>query len=381
MDFALLPPEVNSIRMYTGPGSGALVAAADSWDTLAAELSSTAEAYGSILTNLAAMNWHGPAAEAMAATSAPYVGWLYATAEQTKQTAIQARAAVAAFEQAYAMTVPPPAVAANRVQLSALIATNFFGQNTAAIAATEAEYAEMWEQDAAAMYGYATGSAAATQLTPFSAPQPTANHEGLAAQSAAVSHASTAQVIQDPLSEILTYLSNLLSSLIPGFPPIFPENFTLLDEILAVYATASAMQDIQAMISGIIGTEDVLGVLPDNPNDLVPSSLGAGAAIFSAANPGSAMSGAGARGAVLASVGRAGTIGQLSVPASWAAPSTRTVAALSPAGLTTLPGTDIAEPGMAGVPGMAVGQAPRPSGVLPRYGVRLTVMAHPPAAG
>ncbi|BCI90362.1 hypothetical protein NIIDMKKI_55680 [Mycobacterium kansasii] len=85
--------------------------------------------------------------------------------------------------------------------------------------------------------------------------------------------------------------------------------------------------------------------------------------------------------AVLASAGRAGSIGQLSVPASWAAPATRTVSALSPAGLTTIPGTEEAGAGAPGVPGMAVPAQSRASGVLPRYGVRLTVMAHPPAAG
>ena len=53
------------------------------------------------------------------------------------------------------MTVPPPVIAANRTQLMSLTATNFFGQNTPAIAATEAQYSEMWAQDAAAMYGYA----------------------------------------------------------------------------------------------------------------------------------------------------------------------------------------------------------------------------------
>lgn len=138
MDFALLPPEVNSARMYTGPGAGSLLAAAGGWDSLAAELATTAEAYGSVLSGLAALHWRGPAAESMAVTAAPYIGWLYTTAEKTQQTAIQARAAALAFEQAYAMTLPPPVVAANRIQLLALIATNFFGQNTAAIAATEA---------------------------------------------------------------------------------------------------------------------------------------------------------------------------------------------------------------------------------------------------
>ena len=47
------------------------------------------------------------------------------------------------------MTVPPAVVAANRAQLATLVATNVFGQNTPAIAATEAQYAEMWAQDAA----------------------------------------------------------------------------------------------------------------------------------------------------------------------------------------------------------------------------------------
>ncbi|OBA69848.1 hypothetical protein A5641_03090 [Mycobacterium sp. 1554424.7] len=108
MDFAILPPEINSARMYTGPGSGSLLAAAGSWDSLAAELTTTAETYQSVVSGLTTLNWHGPASESMTATATPYIGWLYTTAEQTKQTAMQARAAAAAFEQAFAMTVPPP---------------------------------------------------------------------------------------------------------------------------------------------------------------------------------------------------------------------------------------------------------------------------------
>jgi PPE-repeat protein len=34
------------------------------------------------------------------------------------------------------MTVPPPVVAANRAELMMLVATNFLGQNTPAIAGT-----------------------------------------------------------------------------------------------------------------------------------------------------------------------------------------------------------------------------------------------------
>ena len=35
MDFGALPPEVNSGRMYAGPGSGPMVAAAAGWGELA----------------------------------------------------------------------------------------------------------------------------------------------------------------------------------------------------------------------------------------------------------------------------------------------------------------------------------------------------------
>ncbi|WP_142280753.1 PPE domain-containing protein, partial [Mycobacterium saskatchewanense] len=35
MDFAVLPPEVNSGRMYVGAGAGPLVTAAAAWDAVA----------------------------------------------------------------------------------------------------------------------------------------------------------------------------------------------------------------------------------------------------------------------------------------------------------------------------------------------------------
>ena len=84
----------------------------------------------------------------MGAAAGSYVEWLSATAAQAEETAAQARAAAAGYEAALAMTVPPPVVAANRSLLAALVATNFLGNNTPAIAATEAQYAEMWAQDA-----------------------------------------------------------------------------------------------------------------------------------------------------------------------------------------------------------------------------------------
>ena len=130
MDFALLPPEVNSARMYAGPGSGPMLAAAAAWNALAAELQSTASSYQSAIAGLIAGSWLGPSATTMAAAAAPYVAWMRATATQAEQTASQATAAAAAYEAAFAETVPPPVVAANRSLLTALVATNLFGQNT-----------------------------------------------------------------------------------------------------------------------------------------------------------------------------------------------------------------------------------------------------------
>ncbi|MGB3331973.1 MAG: PPE domain-containing protein, partial [Mycobacterium sp.] len=45
MNFAALPPEVNSGLMYTGAGSGPIRAAATAWKTMAAELESAANNY------------------------------------------------------------------------------------------------------------------------------------------------------------------------------------------------------------------------------------------------------------------------------------------------------------------------------------------------
>ncbi|WP_415858493.1 PPE family protein [Mycobacterium shimoidei] len=199
MDFGVYPPEINSARMYSGPGSGPMVAAATAWDALAVELYSTATNYELVVSELIGTGWRGPASLSMAAAAKPFVAWLHATAAQAEQTAAQAKEAAAAYELAFAMTVPPPVIAANRGLLMTLVATNFFGQNTPAIAATEAIYAEMWIQDAVAMYGYAGSSAAASQLSPFTRPNSTTNQNGVATQYGAVAHATSAlQELADP---------------------------------------------------------------------------------------------------------------------------------------------------------------------------------------
>src|ERR1700742_2734659 len=151
-DFAARPPEINSTRMYAGPGAGPMMAAAAAWNNLAAELNTTASASQSVVSTLTDDEWRGPSAAAMATAVMPYVEWMHSTAAAAQLAADQAMASAAAYEAAFAMTVPPPVIVANRAQLATLVATNILGQNTSAIAATEAHYGEMWAQDAAAMY-------------------------------------------------------------------------------------------------------------------------------------------------------------------------------------------------------------------------------------
>ncbi len=84
MNYAVLPPELNSLRMFTGAGSAPMLAAAVAWDGLAAELGSAASSFGSVTSDLASQAWQGPAAAAMAAAAAPYAGWLSAAAGQIR---------------------------------------------------------------------------------------------------------------------------------------------------------------------------------------------------------------------------------------------------------------------------------------------------------
>jgi PPE-repeat protein len=399
LDFAMLPPEVNSGRMYSGAGSGPMLAAASAWHGLAAELRSTALSYGSVLSALTGEEWHGPASAAMASAAAPYVAWLGTTAEQAEQTAAQGEAAAAAYEAAFAATVPPPVIAANRAQLMALIATNILGQNTPAIAATEAQYAEMWAQDAAAMYGYAASSAVATQLSEFTEPQQTTSPSGLTAQSAAVAQAvaAPAGTQQSMLSQLMSALSTTLQSLSSPASSSSPTT-GILGLLTGSGSGSSALDNFwtewgpDANIWNTIFSSGFY--MPSNTMAPFLSLLGAqtaGNAVGDAA--GQAASGAlgealagpagglgGLGNAISAGLGHAPMIGGLSVPPSWTAPAPLASPLASALGGTPM----VPPPAMAaGMPGMPIGATgAQPYGrAVPQYGFRPTFVARPPAAG
>ena len=240
--FFWFPPEINSTLMFSGAGPGPLLAAASAWTALAADLSGAASSFGSVISGLTSGVWTGSASLSMAAAAAPYVGWLNAAAAQAEAAAAQALAAAAAFETAQAATVPPAAVAANRVRLMTLIATNFLGQNTPAIAMTELEYLEMWAQDVAAMVGYHAGATSvAATLPSFSVPP-----VGLAG-----------------LGDILSWLVSSLSSLLPvgGLGGLAGQLQTVIAGIPAALSSAVSQLPVTSLLS-VAPATSLLSVAP-----------------------------------------------------------------------------------------------------------------------
>jgi PPE-repeat protein len=372
MDFAMLPPEVNSARMYAGPGSGPMLAAATGWDGLAAELQSTASSYRSVIAELSGGPWLGPSSLSMAAAAAPYIEWMTSAAAQAEQTATQAKAAAAAYEAAFAMTVPPPLIAANRSLLMTLIATNIFGQNTAAIAATEADYAAMWAQDAAAMYGYAGSSAAASALTPFTEPPPTTNPAGVVGQAAATGQSilSTGPQMINALPQALSGLASAPAAPSASVMDVFEELLTGLDVPVATTAVGVGATSVSASFTSV-GT-NFRGFLINADRDFAQgkgpyTGYGPGAArlpdwFFGGQGSVGAPSDA-ATASVSAGLGQANTVGRLSVPSAWtvAAPEIRPVAYTlpitgpEPAMATGGSGPLFSNMGLAGAAGGAVG--------------------------
>jgi PPE-repeat protein len=384
MDFGILPPEINSGRMYVGPGSGPMLAAAAAWDGLADDLSSTAMSYQAELDNLTGV-WEGPSSTSMASATAPYVAWMTATAAQAEETANQARAAVAAYESAFLATVPPPVIDANRALLMMLVATNILGQNTPAIAAAETHYMEMWAQDAAAMYSYAGSSAAASQLTSFTEPPQTTNAAAEPLQGAAATQASTSSAanIGTELTQFINSLPTALQNLATGvldsptagsanllsglslpqlfsatLPPGLATDLTNWNTIWSTLTGSFSLQGWTAIPGGpflsfgqayawgqngqsaaafLAGAKPITGALAPLASELASPHL---SGVFGA-------------GPVSGSMGRAALVGAMSVPQGWtqAAPEMgiRTLAAALPADLASVAAPEASMAGQSGM--------------------------------
>jgi len=437
IDFAALPPEFNSARMYAGPGAGPMLAAAAAWNGLAADLSSAASSYGSVVSALTGGPWVGPSSMAMLAAAAPYVAWMGATAEQAELAGAQAQAAAAAYAEAFAMTVPPMVIAANRAQLMMLVATNFFGQNTPAIAANWAHYFEMWAQDAAAMFGYAANSAAATgKVTPFNPAPQTTNLAGLAAQGAAGAQtgAATGTGVRSTLSQLVNLVPHALTSLSsPGSSTSSTKGLSgILGGLLGGSSSGTSAPGFLGSVSGgnllqsdlttysdlpgwfgMFMAESALSPLIQTPMSSALNAAPAAAADTAGAATGAADAAAGTAAADaalgssvagvadlggLAGLGQAASLGGLSVPPSWgwaaAGPASMLggIPAMSPLAAVDsnlgagfgfpflFPPGGLGRTAAAGIGGAIAGGAIAGAAGA-RYLPRLSVVARSPAAG
>ncbi|GFG94968.1 PPE family protein [Mycobacterium timonense] len=388
LDFGALPPEFNSARMYSGPGSASMMAAAWAWNLLAAELNSAATDYDRIVTQLVSEEWMGSASAQMAEAAQPYVTWMRTSAARAEQAATSARAAAGAYETAFAATVPPPLIEANRTLLAQAISTNVLGQNIPLITQLEAQYGEMWAQDAATMYGYAAQTAPTAEVTPFTEPAQTTNPAGQAMQAAAVTRAAGTSAGTDAQSQLLSSTPSALQSL--ASPSSSTASTTPIsdalkqNEFVSLWSQyASPTQNTLAMMYRATGMTTHFQSLG---KALAPAAKAASdGAKAAAALPtvGASLRGlSGGGGAISASLASAAPVGGLSVPPAWSA-ATPAV----PSGASSIPVSrfittpDTSGPGnlLGGMPLAGIGGSS--GGTGPRYGIRPTVMARPPFAG
>src|ERR1700757_2407335 len=405
--------------MYAGPGSGPMMAAATAWDELAAELATAASGYGSVVTELTDAPWLGPSSRAMIAAVTPYVSWLSTTAGQAEDTANQARAAAAAYETAFMGTVPPTEIAANRVLLAQLIATNFLGINTPAIMATEALYMEMWAQDAATMYAYAAAATLASTLAPFPSAPKTTNENAVANQ-ALVDAQNSATPAGNAAQNVAAVTPQLTSATTAPAAPVTPATTapslgpigTLIYNTLHDFFTmglptptnnwiglapgqytAIIKQTLQAYFGvGIANFGWGIGQQTFNPPGLLGTTAGTAGAFpppphLAALGAGGWTGPAPAVPAATASLSSATKIGGLSVPQSWA-----NAAGAEEQDATQLVGANfVASPdganaagvnaAMRGMPLVGGRGAQRAGNMGVRYGFRYNVLTRPPSAG
>lgn len=409
IDYGSIAPELNSARIYSGPGSSSLVAAASAWNGLAAELNSTALGYDKVITTLGSEEWMGPASASMAQAAQPYVAWMTTTAAQAEQAASQARAAAAAYEDVLAATVPPPLIAANRAELAQAVQTNVLGLNSGLIAQLEAQYAQMWAQDATAMYTYAARAAAATKVTPYRNAPNIVNPAAQGLQSNAVT-AAQATAATGGLQKFIQGTPTMLQGFTSG------ANFTPGAQLQQLLNHSVLLREIWFVLSGQSVLPNNIGTLVTGYNSYsalwynteglpyfsvgmgnfftqIGKTLGAlGPAPAAAAIPkpglgglGGLLGGGGAAASHVSAVtGGAGSIGKLSVPVSWtgATPAAMTHAAVPVSTVSAAPEAAAGGPGnlLGGMPlaGAGVGGHGMAG---PKYGFRPTVMARPPFAG
>jgi PPE-repeat protein len=308
LEFAFLPPEINSALIFGGAGAGSLFAAASAWAELASNLASSASSFNNVISGLTSGQWTGPSAEAMSQAAGPYLQWLNTAISHAEGSATQANAAASAFETAFAATVHPVAVTTNRMTLMSLIATNFLGQNTAAIFAIELEYIEMWAQDVAAMFGYHAGAASVASALPSITAAPT-SLAGLFTTPLTDLASSAGSIFGSGLSSFVGAAQTAVAEMSSLFSLPAVSSLTTAAQI-GMYPASAVLPPMMTLAHGSAPASAAVGateVVADAPG-FVGSTAPATQALGSSGGWGSAMS---------AGLGSARFVGAISVPSAW----------------------------------------------------------------
>jgi PPE-repeat protein len=377
IDFSGVLPEVISTQIYTGPGAIPLMAAATAYANLAAEVSTTATQWESVISLLTTENWTGTGSAAAATAAQPIIDYLTQTATALEQASAQATASAAAFETVFASVIPPQVILANRATQTALLPFAVIPVVAAEIAELDAEYAEYWAQDLAAVSTYQASSAAAGTLTP-------------------VTPLAAAPV--DPTAQtLLAPVSNATNGPITQALNIPVQNTSLLNSIDSALGTPAISNSINGavnttawFIGNTIPTAVSLGhtlagatVPALAVGDVVPDGSAAGVVEGTMVRAVAPAGGVGFGGGAAAGLGEATTVGKLTVPATWsaAAPATELASATAPlegsgwnVAAEEAGAGGMGAPGMPGMVGGAGGKGAAGAFAGPRYGTKPIVM-------
>lgn len=334
VNLSVLPPEINSALIYNAPGWEKLGAAASEWECFATGFHSIAVSFKATFAGLMT-NWPGPAGIWMAGAAAHYASRMTVLAAQTAGACANAKAAERTFKTVFGMAVPPLVIAANRSWLATLATNNLLGQNTQAIAATEAHYLEMWAQDAVTVNGYVTAFHSEVTASLSSTPPPPVP----ASTTPTAAHDVLSAISTGPVTEIRWALSSLtaegwLSDNVGQLPPEGaaspgspggPSDASSASERLAMYPIGMLARAAQMSPTGAAELSAKGNGLFNGFGRLVDYVSGLGAARGS----GQPMAWVAE---VSAQMARALTVGALSIPAAWlsAAPELGHSASRSP---------------------------------------------------
>jgi PPE-repeat protein len=285
------------------------------------------------------------------------------------------------------------------------------GQNTGIIAQLQAQYGEMWAQNASAMYTYAGQNATLSKMTSYSSPPQVASPTAGATQGAsnAVATGTSAGTAQNALSQVMSNNTSTLQSL--ASPSTITSNQTLASGLSGFFSEIWFLLTGQTLLASNLG-QLLNGYAPFasffyNTEGLPYFSVGMGnfgvqmaksAGVLGGAAPAAAKAATGAAqglgglgaalggggGQVAAGLGSGAHVAGLSVPQSWPGATAATVAkpisAVPVSEVITAPESGAGNL-VGGVPAAGVGGPVRGAGAGPRYGFKPTVMARPLSAG